>query len=583
MSNRTLFGFGFKAPTYDGPQRALRPKQYAPAQVLLLGFVAILLVAYVLCVLFGPILRGDDTFISLSHLGIWTAALRAGNAVSIWTPNDAHGFGSPVPFFYHKLFNLVGALLAIVSGSILTGIRLAVLVFSAIMFYGAYACAGRLGADQVSRLVIATACVFAPYAINNIVERGAVSEYAAMALVPPILALTIDFLRGRGIRKRHGVVLFVLLLLLALAHVLIFVVTAALLLLLSFGLIFRSSQGSWSLAAATLAALALFTAFIYIPFGFWAAYFCPAQAKAYGLPAQHVLPLRAILLPLPSSRAGWPVIAFAIGMAMQLRLPREARASLAIGLGMVALGLILLMTRIATPLWRLSDQLDFVQFPWRLLAIATPLCFVAMAGMIETLSVTAKIRVQFGVLALSLLNTLGMLYLLRLDHTTLPIAELQNDAPTAGIGRDAGGEYFPAAYQPKLAPLTVWIVPVASVLPARRPLIEGSGCSFPDTSRPAYFDELRIPVTCPAGGHIRANQFSTPFLESTAIGVDGRTVKPLGNGPFIDFILPAGNWTIVIRQRTYLDLVMMSWRARFVAPKTGSNDAGYTAGQQGNS
>jgi hypothetical protein len=566
MSNRALFGF--RASASDSSQDARRGKQYAPA--LLFGFVAVLLAAYVLAVLFGPILRGDDTFISLSHLGIWTAALRAGDPLSIWTPGDANGFGSPVPFFYHKLFNLVGAFAAIASGNVVTGFRLAVLMFSAVMFYGTYACAGRLGADRLSRWVIATACVLAPYAIDNIVERCAVSEYAAMALIPPILALTIDFLKARDIRKWHGVAVFVLLLLLALAHLLIFVVTAALLLLLSFALIARSSAGSGSLAVATLAALALFAAFIYVPFSFWATYFSPAQARAYGLPAEHVLPLRAVLLPLPDSRAGWPVIGLVIGMAMQLRVPREARASLAVGLGMVALGLTLLMTRLATPLWRLSDQLDFVQFPWRLLAIATPLCFVAMTGLIEKLSVTARRCVQFGLLTISLFNTLGMLYMLRLDHTILPIAELQNDAPTAGIGRDAGGEYFPAVFQPKLAPLTVWLVPVASVLPARRPLIEGSGCTFAAIERPAYFDQLRIPVTCSTGGHVRVNQFSTPFLDSMALGANGSTMKPLGDGPLIDFSLPAGEWTVVIKQRTYLNLVMMSWRARFTGSKPGS-------------
>lgn len=536
--------------------------RYVPGPALLLAFVILLHVAYVLAVLFGPILRGDDTFISLSHLGIWTAALGAGDPISIWTPTDAHGFGSPVPFFYHKLFNLAGALFALASGDVVTGFRLAVLLYSGIMFYGAFACARKLGADRLSGLVTGTACVFAPYAIDNIVERCAVAEYAAMAFVPLILALTIDFIQARNVQAWRGIAMFALLLLLALAHLFVFLMAVGLLLPLALGLLVRSSSGSVSLVAATLGALVIFAVFFYVPFSFWGSYFCPDQVRAYGLPVQHVLPLRAVFLPLPDSRAGWPALALIIGMVLHLRLPRKSRDSLALGLGVVALALIILMTRVATPVWTVSRQLDVVQFPWRLLAVATPLCLIALAGMIEKLSISTRRRVQFGILTISLANTLGMLFLLRLDHDLFPVAELQHDAPTAGIGRDAGGEYFPSSFQPALNPLTVWLVPVATVLPDRRPLIEGNGCDLPAVERPAYFHQLRISTTCPDGGQVRVNQFSTPFLESVAISPDNTKVKPRDDGPFIDFNLPAGKWTIVVKQRSYLDLVIAAWRAK---------------------
>jgi hypothetical protein len=535
---------------------------YVPGRTVLLVAVGSLLCAYVAAVLFTPILRGLDTYISFSHLYIWTTALQAGDAISTWTPLDANGFGSPVPFFYHKLFNLVGATLALASGDIVIGYRLAVLVFSALMLYGVYLCAGRFGADRLSRLVIAAASLCTPYAIAKLVAGGSVAEYSASALIPLILALAIDFYTGKSARWR-GAPLFVLMTLLALAHVLIFVAAEGLLVVLALYLIVTSSANRWPLLFAVAGSLAMFIALMYVPFNYWAAYFCPAQARIFGRPADNLLALGTVLWLSPRSAFGWPVFALMIGMVACLRQPRQARTSLAFGLGVVVMFLILLTTRLSRPLWQISDQLDFVQFPWRLLAVATPICLVALGGMIEQLSPAPKRRVQLGMLALALGNAACTLYLYERTFPTIPLAQLRHEVPTTSIiGPDAGGEYFPAAFQPQLATLKVWLVPAPSVLPARRPLLEASGCSYGDITRPAYFDQLQISATCADGGRLRVNQFSTPFLDSVAVDDHGTAVLPLANSQFIEFALPAGHWSVSVRKRTYIELLTMAWRAR---------------------
>jgi hypothetical protein len=563
-----------KQAPYSTPtvQRTTEPTvppvdRYTPTSTLLLGVIGVIAILYLAVVGFGPILSGFDTYTSFSRLDVWIAALKAGDLNSTWTSLDANGYGSPVPFFYHKLFNLLGAASALATGDVVVGFRFAVLIFSSIMFYGVYACAGRLGVDRTGRLVVAAACVLSPYALDNVVARCAVAEYAAMALIPFILAIALDFYTGKaGTRtKRHGVTLFILLLLLALAHTLIFVFATGLLLLLALRLIVTSSAGCWSLFAATMAAAALFVVLVYVPFTYWATYFCPAQAGVFGRPVDNIVAYWTLFAPVPKSRSGWPGIALIIALAIQLRQPKQARGSLAFGLGLIALALMLLMTPLSRPLWQLSTQLDFVQFPWRLLALSTPICLVALAGMIERLSLPAKRRVQLGILVVAFVNAAGMLYLYNLHFVHIPLAQLRHEAPSTGPGPDAAGEYFPAAFQARLLQLHA---PASTVLPARRPFLEASDCSYPDIARPAYFDTLQISATCPDRGHLRVNQFATPFLYSIATDDHGMNVQPLANSQIIEFALPAGHWTVLVRTRSYMELVRMAWNTRFA--KTGS-------------
>jgi hypothetical protein len=39
-------------------------------------------------------------------------------------------------------------------------------------------------------------------------------------------------------------------------------------------------------------------------------------------------------------------------------------------------------------------------------------------------------------------------------------------------------------------------------------------------------------------------------------------MKPVASAPVIEFGFPAGHWTIMVRQRSYIELVKMTWRAK---------------------
>ncbi|WP_166656179.1 6-pyruvoyl-tetrahydropterin synthase-related protein [Paraburkholderia sp. BL10I2N1] len=543
----------------------LADARLVPGRRLLVCTAGVALLGYVVAILFGPILRGPDTYTSFSHLYIWTAALKAGDALSTWTPVDANGFGSPVPFFYHKLFNLVGATLALASGDLVTGFRLAALVFSALMFAGVYTCAGRFGADRISGLVIATASVLAPYIFGKLAVSGSAAEYSAATLVPFVIAITIDaYTRRFG--KWHGVALLALLLLLTQAHVLVFVIALGVLFPALLYLVLSSPRTGWLPFVITTTVMAVFVTLIYVPFSFWSTFFSPQQAFAMGHMADLLIPPRDIFWRSPRSSFGWPVFALMIGMAFTVFRPnqlKDERIRIAFVLGCIAFGVILMMTRLTRPFWELSGPLEFIQLPWRLLSIAAPICLVAIAGLIEQFSMDTKRRVQLALLVFAMVNAVRMINVASQNTGPIPGPELRREVPTASIvGPDAGGEYFPNTYRQQLAGVDLWKKSAASILPEPRPLVEASGCVYTDIPRSAYFDTLLISATCPAEGHVRINQFSTPFLESVAVDAQGHAIRPLAESQFIEFDLPAGHWTVVVRKQGYLDLLIMAWRAK---------------------
>jgi hypothetical protein len=515
-------------------------------------------------ILLGPIVNGHDTYISFSHAEIWVSALKAGDLVSTWTPVDANGFGSPVPFFYHKLFNIVAAALTLASGDIVTGCRLGVLFFAAVMLYGTCICAARLGADRCSQLVIGIACVLSPYGVICLVARGAFAEYSAMALVPLGIALTVDlFVAPKSSRRAFE--LFLLLVCLALAHLIIFLAADGMLIGLALYLIVRSPGKGVRLLAASASALLLFVVLIYVPFTVWGAYFCPGQAQIHGLPADNAVSFIRIFSPNPGSWFAWPIPVLLIGLAIQFRHRHGHHSTIAITLGVAAFLMTLCMTQLAAPLWRSSELLNFVQFPWRLLSITTPMIFVAFAGMLEQMPATPKRYAQLGLLAITAFNVAGGLLAVSNIYTTISIAELRHEKPSSGPGPDAGGEYFPARYQePLAASPDILKVKASSVLPGRRSLVDSTGgCSFRQIAGVSYFGTLQISASCETDGTLEINQFSTPFLAITATNAErGMIAQPIRGEPFIELPLSRGNWTVRVRQRSYMELVKMAWEKK---------------------
>jgi hypothetical protein len=533
------------------------------ARTWLLMVIGAVLAIYLAFLWLGPIVRGDDTTNSFMHLDVWSTALRAGNPLPVWASEHANGFGSPMPFFYHKLFNLVGAIFVLLTADTVTGFRCAVFVFSVVQLTGAYQCARRLELGTLSSIAAAAACLLAPYAINNMVIRGAVAEYSAMALVPWILLLVLDF-HLEVHRKWHAFMLFAVLGLLALAHVLIFVAVAGLLLGLSLYWIVTGHRGRLTFALVIGASVLAFAMLFYVPFAYWSVLFCPDQARIFGKSADNLVPVLTLLQPLPRTGLGWPGLALLVAMTAKLRRVKSKSDNPAFALGTIAIFLMLVTTSVAAPLWRLSSLFDFFQFPWRVLAVATPLAIIALFGLMENIEPVQRQRLQIWLLLIALVSDVISINSLKSPppySRTIPLAELRHQVPSSTPNPDANGEYFPAAYQNRLrlVEIKAWGEGLDAVLPARRPLVEAHGCEVADMVRPPYFELLRISGVCTQLGRIRVNQFATPFLDSVATDDTGRMIHPDAKAQIIEFTLPPGHWTILVRQRRYDELVRMAW------------------------
>jgi hypothetical protein len=547
-----------------------------PGTALCVGAIGIALLAYVWAILTGPVLRGLDGYVSFSHLYVWIAELRAHEALSTWTPLDGNGYGSPLPFFYHKLFNLVGAVLTIASGSIITGYRLTILVFLATLFAGTFMCARRLGADRISSSAIATASVLAPYVLVKI-ALGTVAEYSASTLIPLVIALVLDA-RADRFGPGKAVALLAVLLLLELAHVLVAAMTFGVIIPLVVYLCVVKPKAYLALAATALALCAFIGLFL-VPFNFWSTEFCPGQAIVAGGIANLLINIREVFRPTPFSGFGWLFFALMAGMALYLfrgRRTTNPNIHVAFVLGCMSFAVVFMMMKFTRPFWLLGGPLGYIQFPWRLLSVATPLCLIALAGLLAQLAPRTRRYAELALIFFALVHA-GHLASLALHVTppystepTLSLEEVNREIPPREvIGPDAGGEYLPASFSKALAHIDVFNTEtrISSILPPPRPFIEASGCQYPDLPAPATLHRLQLTVTCTTGGTLRVNQFATSFLDGVATNGSGTMIRPLPNRQFIEFSLPAGQWTVTIRQRGYFELVGLAWRAR-LAPKS---------------
>lgn len=547
--------------------RTLHREALFSSSSLLAGLSILAILAYVAAILSGPILREADTYTSFSHLYVWMNEVRSGQFFPVWTPVDANGFGSPMPFFYHKAFNIVGALIGLAAGDIVTGYRGAVLVFSAVMFVGVDLCARRLDADRIASFAIASVSLLAPYMLNK-VFAGTVAEFAAAAIVPLILALVLDAFSGIfGFGRAVGLLLA--LLLLTQTHVLVFVIAlGALFPALLYLVIRQPVRGALPFGAMSIA-IGVFIALIYVPFNYWSTWFCPDQARLFGPVANLLLSPKDILWRSPTSSFGWPFYSLFIGLAAVAVKPRGMQkrpVRVAVTLGCVVLCVLFMMTRLAYPFWRLSGPLEFIQVPYRLLSLATPLCVVALAGLYQQFPFRTRRWLQCAMLAFALVQSFRLADRNLQDSRPLPVPELSREVPTAALfGPDAAGEYFPKWYRPALAASNPWKTgkSVTTVLPKPRPFIEASGCSFADQGHVLSLGSLSIPVSCPAGGSVRINQFATPFIGSVAINAQGEQIMPLAGREMIEYSLPPGQWTLQIHTRSYARMIELAWRAIF--------------------
>ena len=524
--------------------------------------------------------HNHDGLAGFQRVEVFRLAFLSGDLFPVWTPLAQNGFGSAFPFFYHRLFNSLAALLSLVFGSTFAGVRASVPLLLA---------AGGLG---MARLLLAmnlppllatgggVLLVFANYTYQDWLVRGAFAEFAAFMLVPWMLLAALKTARGdRG----AGAALGAALALLFFAHSAVFLFALPMLAIF-FAVVaagaLEIAPDRWRLARS-LAVAAAVTGAIAGPslagmalFRYWVSldalsqknldvfrnfeplgrYFVDFErggsfdAAAYSVEIGRGFNSAAIVLFL-----------LAAVLVARRRISREslrgngAAWALVLVVGGLALAL---QTPLGGELFRLPGA-RYASFPWRLLVFATPASIAFLALTVDLLRSASRpaARAAFaGVFAAAVLFQVMFGLTTPLASGTYTRAEvdasLRKETLAAGFG--FSGEYLP----PGIA------------LPPPRPFLGATGCRVVSVSPP---DVLRDPVEHPEfraateavesseSCRVSIRQFANPFLDVDA-GPVGR-VSTAADGSIL--IEPGpGRRDVALRRRGLVAALVAELRGR---------------------
>ena len=461
-------------------------------------------------------------------------ALADGNLLPYWAPLAENGYGSPYPFFYHRLFNTLAGAVALTTGSAYSAVKV---VIPFLLFTGALGMRRVLlamGLGEFHAVCGALLLIFSNYAYTDWVVRGAFAEFTAYMLVPWLTLAALGVVQGRpgagwGLGAALSLIFF--------AHSVIFVFAFVLVVVAFLGALVLSKDRRRAVANVGLAALVVLP--VTGPFLLGIHLF----GQDLDLDRQRMGMFRVFrnFVPLgeyfydrvggwTSSTAGYSVeigrgfntlslVCFAAAVAglARGRLPaarvRERLPAWLLVVGS-ALCYFVLQTPLASPLYRLAPPLQFVQFPWRLLAFSTPASIFVLCLSLDLLEAgRPRPAVRHGLRAVLLFTVLFQVWYgvgRPPPDRIFSVKEIEASLTAEPLGATSG---FNGAFRPRDVPL-----------PPPRPFLEATGCVVESASPVAVLHglvdvpELRLTVDAAPGGTLVINQFANPFLAVSAGG-----------------------------------------------------------------
>jgi hypothetical protein len=386
------------------------------------------------------------------------------------------GYGAPLFQYYPPLVSY-GALLFHKAG--LGWIEASKAMFTVALLLassGVYVYTRWLFRDRKAAFVSGAVYLFAPYLLTNIYERGAAAESLALAIVP-WLFWSVHRLIAEDQRAWIWIS-SVLIALLVLAHnitalfVLPVLLASALLLTLALGRLNR------------LASLALAVG---LGLGLSAFYWLPALAEISYVQVEstmvddsksvvaHLAPLREFVQtslvfdywgPMRFHPAYWQIALGALGVIGVAFQDRRLRLPLAFIAGLWIVTLVLQLT-VSRPFWESLPLIRFIQFPWRLLGLAS----FSLAVLTGSLFLLGPLRRAPGwILAALLLGSMAILSTARLSPEQSPIwypitsAEIskQDLFDRGSRGFALFSDYMPSAVQVSVTDMPRSRTPTAS-------------------------------------------------------------------------------------------------------------------------
>lgn len=497
---------------------------------------------------------------------IYADHLQHGDLIPVWSGADNWNLGSPQPALYHRLFYLGSGALTLLVGDVRGAVVLAVWTLLVIGAIGLLRAARWMGTSMPVSVLAGITLIFANYTCTEWLVRGAMAEFAAIMIMPWLLASMIKGMR----RGQFGMGVPITLALVFLAHQVMALYLFVLLLpVIAMIVIYRREWllHSWrALLVGAVGGLALVTPFALASRAVSSGYEISRILPDQFLPTNQFVNLRNYV-----RDSGWSwgqdPLAFTVqldtGLLFLLSIvaifavlrirelgPLSFRSPQVFMMTSLVLMLtvgIVFQTRLATPLYEFIPGLRFIQFPWRLLGYITPLLILVSFRGAQWAIPRKALLPLVSLVALVTVVTSGSLRPIHYSYFTPQemTAVTTSDGLPEGWNFSMFGEYVPESIS----------IDVRSAVSNAAQRNEAMGCHVLDAEHSLEPTTREFKVICGSRSEVVLPLLASDFH---VVNVPGgtRLCRPVLDYPeFCGVEVPAGETNVRVGLPTYSSIL----------------------------
>ena len=470
----------------------------------------------------------------------------------LWSPLGFYGYGSPLPFFYHRLHSTFVALLSFVTGSVYWALKLSIPILLVVGALGIERLARCLAISSPFRLAAGVLLLFSSYTLTDWLIRGAMAEFTASMLLPWLFYYGLLVIRESRGRTGLGITLV----LLFYSHSVIFFYSMFFLMFLAFSWALDQRSDS---KGTMVGLLRLFFVPLVIVLTLCGPYALSVVLLAkwfnirslqegYYVPTKQFRPFLRYLYDINFSwGAGWGGYSVELGRAPLFALCILASAGVkkrinleikrVLPLVFSGLFFLYLQTPISRTFYLYFPGASFIQFPWRLLAFLTPILIILTVYIADKCFLTSRALVT-SVISIALIyqSVFGIrAQVIRYDRFSRTLIEER-----LGLVELKFFEFLPRDF-------------TQAITPPRRKLLQIANCEVVsqtperDLTQTFHFRRIELELIARDSCTVYLNQFATPFISTEIDG--GGNVERASDGTIVVRLAPGDTRRVTFRVR----------------------------------
>ncbi|NER24446.1 MAG: hypothetical protein F6J96_27825 [Symploca sp. SIO1C2] len=465
---------------------------------------------------------------------VFRIAMQAGDFFPLWTPFAHNGYGSPFPFFYHRLYSTVIALIALLINSTYWSVKISIPLLLTCGAIGMHQTAKVMQLRPLSCIAAALLLIFANYTFTDWLIRGAVAEFSAFMLIPWLLYYGIKVIRGEPL---SGIGLGLVTSLLFFAHSMIFYY-AMLPIIVIFALSFWDGQNKFIFLKQSAINLLIFLGLLFVNISIYALaiilikpeFNLDVLTTNFDISKQFTSffdYLVYIKFDWGHTGGGYSVeIGRGITISLILTgivikiLTKKSKSNLQtnqakhktwIFLILLTIIFVHLQFPLALLFYQLVPGAAYLQFPWRLLTFLTPILILLLCERLEFMATLENklLTRQFCQLLLVCIVVHQIIFGINAQNIQYEVfsqktIELALDKNNLAKSLIFGGEYLPQDL---------------TAVPEIKPLIQTDNCQILDAdpaivlTEASHIQKISLTVQSNPSCQIYFNQFDNPFIK----------------------------------------------------------------------